>query len=92
MVIQQPGQALQRTASRYDTWARSIRGGFNNINTGGYDNGLGDGALDWLAQGGQAILAPAQEKLDRLDMAIKALLVMGAVSSLTGLALLFRRR
>lgn len=91
-MIRQPGRALQQTASRYDTWARLTKGGFNNINTGGYDNGLGDSFFDFLSQGGQALLAPAQEKLDRLDLAIKALLVMGTVSSLTGIAMFFRRR
>lgn len=82
---------LQQTATRYDTWARLNRGGFNNVNSVP-DNGLADSALDWLAQGGQAILAPAQQKLDNLDKAIKALLVMGGISSICGLVLVFRGR
>lgn len=94
MAILQLRPPLQRTATRYDDWARLNVGGFNNVNSVPPNGlaGMGDGALDWLAQGGQAILAPAQEKLNNLDTAIKALLVMGAVSSVTGLAILFGRR
>lgn len=96
---------LGQVVKRYDDWAwLGGRGGYNNINSvppnglaglgdcgGACQPGLGADPLDWLSQGGQALLKPAQEKLDRLDKAIKALLVMGAVSSLTGLYIALRR-
>lgn len=81
---------LQTTSSRYDQWARLNRGGFNNVNTV-RSNGLGDVVTDTLHNVGNAVIAPAQAKLDDLDLAIKVLLVMGGVSSLASLALLLRR-
>jgi hypothetical protein len=93
MVVNPRPPYLQRVASSYDRWALLNRGGYNNVNSVP-SNGLAelDGPLDWLKQGGDALMAPANEKLNQLDTAIKALLVMGAVSSLTGLAILFGRR
>jgi 1,6-anhydro-N-acetylmuramate kinase len=84
---------LQRTSSDYDRWARLNVGGFANINSVPPNSlaGMG-GVLDFLSQGGQALLAPAQQKLDDLDTAIKALLVMGGISALTGLVLVFKGR
>lgn len=97
MVVSKRPPYLQRVATSYDRWALLNRGGYNNVNSVP-DNGLGglgegmDGAFDWLKAGGDALLAPATEKLNNLDMAIKVLLVMGGISSVTGLALLFGRR
>ena len=85
---------LQRVATDYDRWAALNIGGYNNVNSVPSNglSGLGDGALDWLKAGGAAVLAPATDKLNALDTAIKVLLVMGGISSITGLAILFGRR
>jgi len=94
MVVQkQRPPYLQRVSNYYDRWGLLNRGGYNNVNSVP-DNGLAGlgGPLDWLKEGGDALMAPAQEKLNKLDTAIKVLLVMGGISSLTGLAILFGKR
>lgn len=77
--------ALQRTATKYDRWARLNRGGFNNVNSVP-PNGLGDVVSDTLG-----FVNTVQTKLDNLDTAIKTLLVLSGVAALTGVVTVFRR-